>query len=188
MRALLRLNSVSQSWTDFCPHLQSATAGPIPKRRDDCQSYGGSPSFALARSDSQAWLSISTRLIHTVAMFRLALRAAPRAIVRPAVAARAPVAFRAYSAAALTKEDVTSRVLDVLKSFEKVDGAKVRWKRRGCRAALYRTARGVSGRSRSCARLPTSCSPLVVHRRHRTFLPWFFGQLTPALSHFLFHL
>ncbi|WOO76838.1 Acyl carrier protein, mitochondrial [Vanrija pseudolonga] len=61
-------------------------------------------------------------------MFRLALRAAAspaRAAVlaRPAVAARP--AFRAYSAAALTKDDITSRVLDVLKSFEKVDAAKL---------------------------------------------------------------
>lgn len=59
-------------------------------------------------------------------MFRLALRAAPRAaLVRPAVVPRA-MAVRAYSAASLTKEDITSRVLDVLKSFEKVDASKVR--------------------------------------------------------------
>ncbi len=56
-------------------------------------------------------------------MFRLALRAAPR-YVRPVAVPRA-MAVRAYSAASLTKEDVTSRVLDVLKSFEKVDASKV---------------------------------------------------------------
>lgn len=61
-------------------------------------------------------------------MFRLALRAAPRAaLVRPAALPRA-TAVRAYSAASLTKEDIQSRVLDVLKSFEKVDASKV-----GCR-------------------------------------------------------
>ncbi|BEI86220.1 hypothetical protein CcaverHIS002_0605070 [Cutaneotrichosporon cavernicola] len=56
-------------------------------------------------------------------MFRLALRAAPR-YVRPVAVPRA-MAVRAYSAASLTKEDVTSRVLDVLKSFEKVDASKL---------------------------------------------------------------
>ncbi|TXT16012.1 hypothetical protein VHUM_00515 [Vanrija humicola] len=58
-------------------------------------------------------------------MFRLALRAAASparaALVRPA----AVPAFRAYSAAALTKDDITARVLDVLKSFEKVDASKL---------------------------------------------------------------
>lgn len=54
-------------------------------------------------------------------MFRLALRAAPRAVPRVAV----PISARAYSAAALTKEDITKRVMDVLRSFEKVDQGKV---------------------------------------------------------------
>ncbi|KAL1413155.1 mitochondrial acyl carrier protein [Vanrija albida] len=61
-------------------------------------------------------------------MFRLALRAAATpARARAAALARpaAVPAFRAYSAAALTKEDITSRVLDVLKSFEKVDAGKL---------------------------------------------------------------
>lgn len=56
-------------------------------------------------------------------MFRLALRAAPRAAaVRPMAV---PMSARAYSAAALTKEDITKRVMDVLRSFEKVDQGKV---------------------------------------------------------------
>lgn len=55
-------------------------------------------------------------------MFRLALRAAPRAVPRATVA---PISARAYSAAALTKEDITKRVMDVLRSFEKVDQGKV---------------------------------------------------------------
>ncbi|EJT48670.1 hypothetical protein A1Q2_08283 [Trichosporon asahii var. asahii CBS 8904] len=54
-------------------------------------------------------------------MFRLALRAAPRAVPRVAV----PISARAYSAAALTKEDITKRVMDVLRSFEKVDQGKL---------------------------------------------------------------
>lgn len=58
-----------------------------------------------------------------IAMFRLALRAAPRVAVRPAAA---PLAARAYSAAALTKEDITKRVMEVMRSFEKVDQGKVR--------------------------------------------------------------
>ena len=70
-------------------------------------------------------------------MFRLAARnftarnvnVAARLAVAPrlALAARAQYVSRAqFSAAAgLSKEDITTRVLDVLKSFEKVDGSKV---------------------------------------------------------------
>ena len=70
-------------------------------------------------------------------MFRLAARnftarnvnVAARLAVAPrlALAARAQYVPRAqFSAAAvLSKEDITTRVLDVLKSFEKVDGSKV---------------------------------------------------------------
>ena len=69
-------------------------------------------------------------------MFRLAARnfaarnlnVATRSVVVPrlAFAARSRVVpCAAYSAAAgLSKEDITTRVLDVLKSFEKVDGSK----------------------------------------------------------------
>lgn len=71
-------------------------------------------------------------------MFRLAARnfaarnlnVATRSVVAPrlAFAARSRTApCAAYSAAAgLSKEDITTRVLDVLKSFEKVDSSKVR--------------------------------------------------------------
>ncbi|RSH88529.1 Acyl carrier protein 2, mitochondrial [Apiotrichum porosum] len=58
-------------------------------------------------------------------MFRLALRAAPRFVATQRVAVTTPLAARAYSAAALSTADVTSRVLDVLKSFEKVDAGKL---------------------------------------------------------------
>jgi NADH dehydrogenase (ubiquinone) 1 alpha/beta subcomplex 1 len=59
-------------------------------------------------------------------MFRLALRAAPRALPRVAAPVARVPAFRAYSAAAgLSRADVTSRVLEVLSSFEKVDEGKV---------------------------------------------------------------
>jgi hypothetical protein len=38
-----------------------------------------------------------------------------------------PVGVRGYAAAAgISKEDIQSRVLDVMKTFEKVDGGKVR--------------------------------------------------------------
>ncbi|WVQ96510.1 acyl carrier protein [Kwoniella sp. CBS 9459] len=54
----------------------------------------------------------------------LALARAPLASVRPAPASA--FQYRGYAAAAgLSKEDITSRVLDVLKSFEKVDGGKL---------------------------------------------------------------
>ncbi|OCF46020.1 acyl carrier protein [Kwoniella heveanensis CBS 569] len=50
----------------------------------------------------------------------LARAALPTAVARPAFQ------YRGYAAAAgLSKEDITSRVLDVLKSFEKVDGGKL---------------------------------------------------------------
>ena len=76
-------------------------------------------------------------LSKTTDMFRLAARnftarnvnVAARLAVAPrlALAARAQYVPRAqFSAAAgLSKEDITTRVLDVLKSFEKVDGSKV---------------------------------------------------------------
>ena len=70
-------------------------------------------------------------------MFRLAARSFSarnlNVAARPVVASRLALAARsrivpraAFSAAAgLSKEDITTRVLDVLKSFEKVDGSKV---------------------------------------------------------------
>ncbi|KAL7423051.1 mitochondrial acyl carrier protein [Cryptotrichosporon argae] len=67
-----------------------------------------------------------------MSMFRLAARSARPLSLAPAVrAAAAPrpafaSAARTYAAAAsLGKDDITSRVLDVLKSFEKVDGGKL---------------------------------------------------------------
>lgn len=49
----------------------------------------------------------------------------PRTLAVPAFRSRIPQ-FAAYSAAAgLSKEQITSRVLDVLNGFEKVDGSKV---------------------------------------------------------------
>ncbi|WVF68995.1 acyl carrier protein [Kwoniella sp. CBS 6097] len=71
-------------------------------------------------------------------MYRTALRSALpslrlRAAATPIARAALPVApvrpafqYRGYAAAAgLSKDDITSRVLDVLKSFEKVDGGKL---------------------------------------------------------------
>lgn len=68
--------------------------------------------------------------------FRAAVPIARRALARPATVA-APrmaairfspaVAARGYAAASgLKKEDIQSRILEVMKGFEKVDGAKVR--------------------------------------------------------------
>lgn len=56
-----------------------------------------------------------------------AFRSAALASVRPAVARPTPVFLsRGYAAAAgLSKDDISSRVLEVMKSFEKVDGGKV---------------------------------------------------------------
>ncbi len=71
-------------------------------------------------------------------MFRLAARnfaarnvnVAARSLVAPRLALAARSRFApcaAFSAAAgLSKEEITTRVLDVLKSFEKVDRSKVR--------------------------------------------------------------
>lgn len=84
--------------------------------------------------------------ISSIVMFRLALRAAPRAVPR---ATAAPIAARAYSAAALTKEDITKRVMDVLRSFEKVDQGKV------CRLPLPDGDLGVT-RGPRCAQ---ECGP-----------------------------
>lgn len=78
--------------------------------------------------------------IHTInsntytAMFRSAILRSQlptlRSAVRPIAASAlrpAPIAFsRTYAAAAgLSKDDISSRVLEVMKSFEKVDGGKV---------------------------------------------------------------
>ncbi|CAL1695466.1 unnamed protein product [Somion occarium] len=64
-----------------------------------------------------------------MSFFRLAVRSVVRPrIVVAALPARNPFLFQAarYSAAAaLTKEQITSRVLDVLKGFEKVDQSKL---------------------------------------------------------------
>lgn len=71
-----------------------------------------------------------------VMSFRAAVPIARRALARPAIAAaprmaaiRPMVAFsaRGYAAASgLKKEDIQQRILEVMKGFEKVDGAKVR--------------------------------------------------------------
>lgn len=66
----------------------------------------------------------------TSIMFRNVLLRSTRALPRVATPTYRPTAlrlspFRAYSASALSSEDITSRILDVLKSFEKVDPAKV---------------------------------------------------------------
>lgn len=63
-------------------------------------------------------------------MFRNVLLRSTRALPRVAAPTYRPATlqlspFRAYSASALSSEDITSRILDVLKSFEKVDPAKV---------------------------------------------------------------
>jgi NADH dehydrogenase (ubiquinone) 1 alpha/beta subcomplex 1 len=58
---------------------------------------------------------------------RLAIRSVTRSRPVLAVFARQTLAFRNYSAAAeLSKETIQSRVLNVLKGFEKVDAAKAR--------------------------------------------------------------
>jgi NADH dehydrogenase (ubiquinone) 1 alpha/beta subcomplex 1, acyl-carrier protein len=72
---------------------------------------------------------IVTCLLLTMSFLRLAVRS----VVRPRIAAAALPSTRgrilqsaSYAAAAgLSKEQVTSRVLDVLKGFEKVDQGKV---------------------------------------------------------------
>lgn len=68
-----------------------------------------------------------------MSFIRLAARSIPRpavfsrlAITRPALATQSPAIWRSYSAAAgLTKEDITARVLETIKDFEKVDPSKV---------------------------------------------------------------
>ncbi|WVR06508.1 acyl carrier protein [Kwoniella sp. DSM 27419] len=51
---------------------------------------------------------------------------APLALARPVAQPATFIKARGYAAAAgLSKDDITSRVMDVLKSFEKVDGAKL---------------------------------------------------------------
>jgi hypothetical protein len=76
-------------------------------------------------------------LIYIYTMFRSAiLRAAPSfrvasaPLLRPTIVAAArPIALtltRGYAASAgLSKDDISSRVLEVMKTFEKVDGGKV---------------------------------------------------------------
>ena len=69
--------------------------------------------------------------IHTMfrsVILRAPLRAASFALARPSVVIRpAPIALaRGYAASAgLAKDDISSRVLEVMKTFEKVDGGKV---------------------------------------------------------------
>lgn len=65
-------------------------------------------------------------------MFRTTLRTASivsRSIITAPKSASlirsTPFVFRSYSASALAPEDIKSRILEVLKSFEKVDPAKV---------------------------------------------------------------
>lgn len=53
---------------------------------------------------------------------RAASRAAPVAVPMMRFPA---LALRSYSASALSDDDIRARILDVLKSFEKVDPAKV---------------------------------------------------------------
>ena len=66
-------------------------------------------------------------------ILRAPLRAATFAATRPSAAIRpAPIALalaRGYAASAgLAKDDISSRVMEVMKTFEKVDGGKVRRK------------------------------------------------------------
>lgn len=72
----------------------------------------------------------------TIKMFRTAiLRSAPSfriattPLIRPALTFARPtltLASRGYAASAgLSKDDISSRVLEVMKTFEKVDGGKV---------------------------------------------------------------
>ena len=90
------------------------------------------------RCPRQALVTAFLHPLQSLAMFRLAARnfaarninVAARAAVTPRLALAARSRFvpcAAYSAAAgLSKEDITTRVLDVLKAFEKVDPSKVR--------------------------------------------------------------
>ena len=62
-------------------------------------------------------------------ILRAPIRAATFALARPAALVRpAPIALaRGYAASAgLAKDDISSRVMEVMKTFEKVDGGKVR--------------------------------------------------------------
>lgn len=69
-------------------------------------------------------MSAAFRSVFNVAR---AARVAPvAASARSAAFARPAFVYRSYSAAAgLSQSDIQTRVLDVLKSFEKVDAAKV---------------------------------------------------------------
>ena len=83
----------------------------------------------------RAVLSVPTVVLAVVHVFKMSLfRLAVRSALQPRLAAVALPATRSrvlqqawYSAAAgLNKEQITPRVLSVLKGFEKVDPAKVR--------------------------------------------------------------
>lgn len=68
-------------------------------------------------------------LLRTARTARTALRQTTPIALRPQPLAFSlkPLAARGYAAAAgLSKDDITVRILDVLKSFEKVDSSKVR--------------------------------------------------------------
>ena len=75
----------------------------------------------------QTWI-FRRVLLQNMSFARLALRSVTRSRPLLAVSTRQSLAFRAnYSAeAGLSKETIQSRVLNVLKGFEKVDEAKVR--------------------------------------------------------------
>lgn len=63
-----------------------------------------------------------------MSFFRLATRSLPRATFTPARFPSLYAPRARYSAAAgLSRDSIQSRVLDVLKGFEKVDQAKVPW-------------------------------------------------------------
>lgn len=71
-------------------------------------------------------LSFATRSLLRAPLLRAAT---PRAAMRIPLARIAPVspaAVRMYSAGSLSKDDISTRILDVLKSFDKVTPDKVR--------------------------------------------------------------
>lgn len=76
-------------------------------------------------------LSLNTiRIMFTAALRTASRSVAPRAGFRmaaasPAASLRPILLARGYASAGLSRDDITARVLDVLKTFEKVDGGKV---------------------------------------------------------------
>ncbi|KAK1925772.1 acyl carrier protein-like protein [Papiliotrema laurentii] len=70
------------------------------------------------------------RIMFTAALRTASRSVAPRAGFRmaaasPAASLRPILLARGYASAGLSRDDITARVLDVLKTFEKVDGGKL---------------------------------------------------------------